>query len=220
MAFADIPITQGEAGIKEMERALNVLGLHGISLYTNYDGKYLDAAEFRPFFAAANRLKATIFLHPAFPPGVEKAYMDYQLFTMLGFPFDTTICMAKVVYSGLMEQFPDINFILSHAGGVIPFLWWRIDRFFKEDFKMCRDHIKLPPSAYLSRCYYDTALTDTPSLMLTHQKIGDHIIMGTDRPYHADPEQTIASIKAMNVSEDSKAKIMSKNALSLAHNKA
>ncbi|MFC1965095.1 amidohydrolase family protein, partial [Chloroflexota bacterium] len=168
MALADIPhVGLGKLAIEEMKRALNELGLPGINLFTSYDGKPLDTPEFRPFFEEANRQRAVIYIHPTCQ--MEQTIMDYHMYVLVRFPYETTLTIARLAYAGVLKQFPDISFILSHAGGTIPFLWWRLDYGYAENSPGCRDHIQIPPSNYLKRCYFDTALTDTDSLMLAYR---------------------------------------------------
>lgn len=219
MAFADVSLAHGEAAIKEMVRALKDLGLHGILLQTNYDGKPLDAPEFRPFFEEANRLRVVIHLHPIAPLGADTVLRDYSMGMILGFPSDTTLSMVRLAYSGMLEQYPDLTFILSHAGGLIPFIWWRINMPYSGDRPGTRDNIKAPPTDYLKRCYYDTALSDTESLMLTHKRVGDHLMFGTDNPYGPKDgvEHTFRTVNGMDIPDETKAKIMSGNALALAN---
>ncbi|MDP3879969.1 MAG: amidohydrolase family protein [Dehalococcoidales bacterium] len=218
MAFADIPLAYGDAAIIEMRRGLTGLGLHGICLQTNYDGKPLDAPEFEPFFNEANRLKAVIHVHPIAPRVAEEAFQGSSAASsVLGFTYDTTLTFIRLAYAGVLERYPDLTFILSHAGGTIPFLWWRINMPYDGNRPGTRDHIKYPPTSYLERCYYDTALTDTETLMFTRRRVGDHLMFGTDRPYGPRDglQHSLKSVRAMRIPEETKAKIMSGNALAL-----
>jgi len=217
MAYADIPLSVKyvEAATREMVRSIDDLGLNGISLLTHYDDKYLDAPEFQPLFEEANRRRLVIYLHPTHPVGKE-VLMDYSMYALVGFPYDTTLTAARMVYSGLIERFPEITFILSHAGGIIPFLWWRINMGYTLDFPGCCQHLNRLPSDYLERFYYDTALSDTESLMLTYERVGDHLMLGTDHPFiESGVQRTIDAIEAMDIPAEAKAKIFGENALAL-----
>ncbi|MBI2287984.1 MAG: amidohydrolase [Chloroflexi bacterium] len=218
MAFADIPLAHGDAAIIEMRRALNELDLNGICLQTNYEGKSLDAPEFRPFFEEANRLKAVIHLHPITPRASEEALREYFMQVILGFPYETTLTMVRLAYAGVLEQCPDLAFILSHAGGTIPYIWWRINMPYISNRPGSHEHIKAPATATLARCYYDTALSEADSLMLAYKRVGgDHILFGTDVPYGTKnaTERTMKEVEAMDVPKTVKNNIMSGNALAL-----
>jgi predicted TIM-barrel fold metal-dependent hydrolase len=211
MAFADIPLTLGDKAIEEMTRSLDELHLHGIGLVTSFDGKYLDAPEFKSFFTEANRRKAIIFVHPFNPPATRQALMELEMYRVVGFPCETTLTFCRMAYSGFIEQYPDIIFILSHVGGTIPFLWPRIDYTYPGGSSN-------PPTHYLKRYYYDTALSDTDSLMLAYKRVGDHLILGTDYPFKKEHiKRTLDSIEGMNVSDEVKRKILGGNAVSLFH---
>ena len=220
-AFANIPLGRGsEVAIEEMHRALK-LGLHGIYLFSNYDGKHLDAPEFRAFFEEANKLRAVIYIHPFYPDpnyplNKEQVIEDRHMHVQVALPCDTAVNIGRMAYAGILEEFSDLRFILSHAGGIIPFLWWRMDYPYREEYPGCRDHISAPPTTYLKNCYYDTALTDMESLMLTYRRVGNHLMLGTDRPYRKDALQgTLASIEAMDITSEERAKILSGNALAI-----
>ncbi|MBI2860099.1 MAG: amidohydrolase [Chloroflexi bacterium] len=221
MAFADIPVGPlGQPSIDVMHQALGKLGLHGINLWSSHGGKPLDVQEYREFFEEANRLKAVIFIHPTCR--MEESLKDYHMFIHARFPYETTLTMTRLAYSGMLARYPDISFILSHAGGTIPFLWWRLDYGFREDCPSCRDHIQEVPSHYLKRCYYDTALCDSESLMLAYKRVGaGHMIFGTDTPYCSDSfRQTAEMVQGMGVSDGDKSRIMGGNLLDLLKRKS
>lgn len=215
MAFADIPLTLGEPAIEEMTRSLDDLHLHGIALVTNYFGKYLDAPEFAPFFTEANRLKVTALVHPFNPPSLAPALKELDMYRVIGFPADTTLTFCRMVYSGFFEKYPNVNFILSHVGGAIPFLWPRIDITYRKRTFGCKD-LPHPPTHYLKKCYYDTALTDTQSLMLAYQRVGNHILLGTDYAFGQElVTHALAQVEGMPIQATEKSRILGENALKL-----
>jgi aminocarboxymuconate-semialdehyde decarboxylase len=148
---------------------------------------------------------------------MEEALKDYHMFFLVRLPYETTLAVGRLAYAGVLEQFPDITFILSHAGGTIPFLWWRLDYGYIENYPTCRDHIRVPPSHYFRRCYYDTALSDTDSLMLACKRVGEeHLLFGTDTPYRTDAlKQTVKMVEDMDITDETRVKILGGNALAL-----
>jgi predicted TIM-barrel fold metal-dependent hydrolase len=218
MALADIPdLRLGQAAVDEMKRALNRLGLYGIRLWTSYAGKYLDAPEFLPFFEEANRLRAVLCTHPVAPP--DAATSDYHMYSVVKLPYDTTLSIARLAYSGVLEICPDIKLVVSHAGGTIPFLWWRIDYGYLENYSNCRSRISKAPTEYLKSCYYDTALCDAETLNMASKRVGtDHLLLGSDSPYHTRAlEETLKAVKAMKVTAKAKTQIAGANALTLSN---
>lgn len=219
-AFADIPLLAGEAATHELVRALDDLKLHGVILYSNYDGKYFDDPEFDEFFAEANRRRAVIFVHPIQPPGDRERIKDYHLYILASYPYDTTVCATRIVYSGLLERYPDLTFILSHAGGTVPYLWWRLDMGYwgvggtwagKEDV---RRRLSAPPSEYFSRMYYDTALTDARALEHCYERVGDRILLGSDVPF-GTLEHTVGAVREMDVPDAVRTNILGGTAMGL-----
>jgi aminocarboxymuconate-semialdehyde decarboxylase len=141
---------------------------------------------------------------------------DYWLMPLLGFTFDTSLAAAKLIFSGVVERFPQIKWVLCHAGGTLPYLAERLDRGF-EAFKECRENIDRPPSEYLKDFYYDTVNFDPRALQLAVDFAGaDHVLAGSDYPHQIGSlEKMIAVIEALNLSEADKEKIRSGNAQEL-----
>ena len=151
-------------------------------LFSNVNGAGLNEERFWPLYEAANDLGAVLYIHPTHPLGVE-AMTDFWLMPLVGFPMDTTLAAAKIVFSGIPERFPKIRWALCHLGGAIPYLAERLDRGF-EAFGECRAHILLPPSHYLKQFYYDSVNFDPRAIRLAIDFAGaDHILAGSDYPH-------------------------------------
>jgi aminocarboxymuconate-semialdehyde decarboxylase len=205
-AYADIPLTPRDVlpAIKELERIHGTGGLVGALIQTNYEGAYLDDVRFAPFFERAHELDVKLFLHPTLPYGLDPL-LDYHLYMIVGFPYDTTLTVARMVYSGFFARYPNLKVITSHCGGTIPFLWWRLGLGYRENRHGCRDHLDRDPEYYLKRLYYDTALSDTSQLMETYQRVGDRIVLGTDYPFENEgTSRTLRAIASMDVDEETK----------------
>ncbi len=138
---------------------------------------------------------------------------DYWLMPLVGFPTDTTLAAAKLVFSGVARRFPGIRWILGHLGGAIPYLVERLDRGF-EAFAECRQHIDQPPSVYLREFYYDTVNFDPNALRLAIEFAGiDHIVAGSDYPHQIGSiEKMLASIERLPLSAAEQQKILAVNA--------
>jgi aminocarboxymuconate-semialdehyde decarboxylase len=211
-AFATLPLNDPEASVVEMERAYVDLGFKGVTLHSNVNGVELSDERFWPLFEKANELGIVFDIHPSFPVGVE-AMTDYWLMPLIGFPFDTTLTAAKLVFSGIVERYPRIEWILGHLGGAIPYLAERLDRGFYA-FKECREHISKPPSEYLKEFYYDTVNFDTKALRLAIEFAGaGHLVAGSDYPHQIGSLSRMKnSIEEMDISDDEKAAIFGGNA--------
>ncbi len=191
-ALASVPLPNIEAAFAELEFAMDELHLDGVVLLSNSDGMYLGDPELEEFFAELNRRKTVVFVHPNNPPFAEMIKPDVPV-VHIEWPFDTTRAVANMVYSGALDRYKNIRFILSHGGGVVPYLAWRISIL---EYRQ-RDKVKMMRSLYdliirkqgpvtglrlLQKMYYDTTAVTTPSSLSTLKELLDpsHIVLGTD----------------------------------------
>jgi aminocarboxymuconate-semialdehyde decarboxylase len=211
-ALATLPLNDPETSVIEFERAFNDLGFKGVMVFSNINGIALSDRRFWPLYEKASDLNAVFYIHPNFPVGVE-AMTEYWLMPLIGFTFDTTLAAAKLVFSGVVEKFPGIRWVLAHLGGAIPYLAERLDRGYFA-FKECREHISKPPSEYLKEFYYDTVNFDRKALKLAIDFAGaDHLVAGSDYPHQIGSlEKMVDSIETLNISSGEKAGIYGKNA--------
>ena len=214
-AFATLPLNDPAASVVEMVRAVKELGFRGVTLHSNINGVALSDESYFPLYEKAEELDIIFDIHPSFPVGVE-AMTDYWLMPLIGFTFDTTLAAAKLVFSGIVEKFPNIRWKLSHLGGAIPYLAERLDRGYFA-FRECRKNIGKPPSEYLKNFYYDTVNFDVNALQLAASFAGtDHLVAGSDYPHQIGSiKQMVKSIDLMNISEDEKKAIYGGNASEL-----
>lgn len=211
-ALGTLPLNDPAASVEELERASTDLGFKGFQLFSNVNGVELSDQRFWPLYEKGAELETLFIIHPTHPVGVE-AMTDYWLMPLLGFTFDTTLTAAKLVFSGLVERFPQIKWVLTHAGGTIPYLAERLDRGY-EAFKECRANISQPPSAYLRNFYYDTVNFDPKALQLAIDFAGvDHVLAGSDYPHQIGSlEKMLTSIGKLALTPAAKAQILGENA--------
>lgn len=157
----------------EARRALTVLGMDGVGMYSNYLGTYLGEPTLAPLMQTLNDLGAFVFVHPVAPP--VRPDVDIPTF-VLEFPFETTRAATNMLYKGIYWRYPKIRWMLAHAGGTIPFLSYRAG--------LLALHLDAQKSAF-SRLYFDTALSAAPPAMAAAKQVTDtsHILYGTDFPY-------------------------------------
>jgi aminocarboxymuconate-semialdehyde decarboxylase len=211
IGIATLPLSDPGASAIELDRACRQLGFCGAMVFSNINGIALSDRRFWPVWETADEVGAVIHIHPTSPVGVE-AMQDFWLMPLVGFPLDTTLAAAKLVFSGVVKRFPRIRWALGHLGGAIPYLVERLDRGFHA-FKECRENIDRPPSEYLREFYYDSVNFDTRALQLAIDFAGaDHILAGSDYPHQIGSlQRMIDSIKALNISDADKEKIFSGN---------
>jgi aminocarboxymuconate-semialdehyde decarboxylase len=216
--FASIPMDSPDEALAELNRTFHELRMNGVVLLSNIRGRALTAPEYRPFFEEANRLKLCIFIHPMLPAAAEP-FNEYVLGPLVGFPFDTTLAVARLCYAGVFKQLPDIKWLIGHLGGGIPYLMERLDNGWR-DFAECRVNIDELPSVYLKRLYYDTVTFSPYTLNMVRDLVGvDHMVMGSDYPHLLGSiERSVSSIQNLNIPEHEKQHIFSGTALSILNN--
>jgi len=215
VALATLPLNDPHASVFELERAISELGLKGATLFSNANGAALSDSRFWPLYEKAGELNVVFFIHPTFPVGVE-AMRDYMLMPLVGFLADTTLAAASLVFGGVVEEFPNIKWVLGHLGGAVPYLAERLDRGY-EAFEPCRENISKPPSEYLKEFYYDSVNFDVKALQFAIDFAGpEHILAGSDYPHQIGSlEKMLASINQLNVTAEEKAGILGENAARL-----
>ncbi|HVN22880.1 MAG TPA: amidohydrolase family protein [Syntrophorhabdales bacterium] len=217
-AVASLPLNNVDASLRETDRAMKELKCKGIQIFSSVNGKPIDRPEFMPLYEKMAQYDLPIWLHPArdvvVPDYVDENTSKYALSTTFGWPFETTLAMSRLVFSGVMDKYPNITFIAHHCGAMIPFFYRRIPQPAPPGAKLMK-----PSVEYFKRFYTDTVLAgNTPALMCGHAFFGtEKITFATDYPYPgAKPDvaidDVIKSVEQMSVPEEDKAKIFSKNA--------
>ena len=183
-AFATMPLPDVDAALDEVEYAYDTLHLDGVVLYTSQGGRYLGDPDFDPLFAELDRRNAVVFIHPnTMPPGADATGLTIPP-GVAEFTFDTTRAVMNMLYSGTLERYPSIRYIVSHAGGTIPYLAWRIAG--ASYLPELRDRApKTDGLALLQKMYYDTALSTSEFVFAALKEFvpTSHVLFGSDFPY-------------------------------------
>jgi len=228
---ASLPMNNPDAAVAEIDRAIDHLGATGVQIFTNVGGRPLDLPEYRPIFARMAEHGLPIWLHPARPATFAdyagEARSKYDLWWAFGWPYETSVAMGRLVFSGLFDRHPDLQIITHHLGAMIPFCAGRIgggldqlgSRTDDADDGAALGRLKRRPVDYFKMFYGDTALFGAwPAMESGLAFFGaDHVLFGTDMPF--DPERgpgfirdTIAAMERMRASAEDKAKIYEGNA--------
>ncbi len=216
--FASIPMDAPDAALRELDRALGELKLNGVVLLSNIRGRALTDPAYRPFFEEANRRRVCVFLHPMLPVQADP-FNEYVLGPLVGFPFDTSLAVARMCFHGMFRDFPDLRWVIGHMGGAIPYLMERLDSGFR-DFAECRERLDAPPSTYLKRLHYDTVSFNAPALRMVRDLVGaDQMVMGSDYPHKLGSiERAVTSIEGLDIPAEDKQRIFSGTALRILNN--
>jgi predicted TIM-barrel fold metal-dependent hydrolase len=212
--LAVLPLQAIDESLHELHRAVNELGLKGIMINSNTNWKPLDSPEFFPVYEAAGKLGAPIFIHPAVPTNTD-FQQDYGIYVSLGFIYDSSLAMLRLIQSGTLDRFPKTNFILGHLGGVLPYVVQRIDELWLSFPPQMRGPCKQAPSSYFRRIYLDTMNNFQPAHKLAKKVSGpERLLFGTDYPYPGYND-CVNCIESLELSEDEKAQIFCENAIRL-----
>ena len=216
--FASIPMDDPDAALRELDRTQRELRMNGVVVLSNINGRALTDARYRPFFEECDRRRVCIFIHPMIPASAEP-FAEYVLGPIIGFPFDTTLAVARLCYAGVFRELPNIRWVLGHLGGAVPYLMERMDNGWR-DFAECRVNIDELPSVYLKRLYYDTVSFSGPSLRLTRELVGaDHMVMGSDYPHLLGSiDRAVSSIESLDIPAADKDRIFSGTARDILNN--
>ncbi|MCP4134669.1 MAG: amidohydrolase [bacterium] len=191
--FAVLPMPIVDASLIEAEYALDVLKAHGVVLLGNYCGTFLGDDSYNELMAELNRRKTIVFEHPSpLPASSQGMGIEVEDF-FLEAPVDTTRAVLNLLTSGTLERYSKIRWILSHAGGAIPYLAWRLS--LMDVFPKYRVHMPKGVLAYLKKLYYDTALSTSPYAMnsLTELVPSSQILFGSDWPFCTTPATVLQS---------------------------
>jgi aminocarboxymuconate-semialdehyde decarboxylase len=196
--IATLPMQAPDQAAAELRRALEKLGLHGAMIGSNIGGKNLDDPSFEPLWAAAAELDAFMVIHPGNVAGADRL-RSYYLGNLIGNPLDTTIAAACLIFGGVLERHPKLNFVMVHGGGFIPYQggrWvhgWQV----RPEPKL---HLKHSPEKYLDRFRYDTILHSKTALEFLISSVGaDHVFLGSDYPYDMGMMDCVAHVRSLAI---------------------
>jgi predicted TIM-barrel fold metal-dependent hydrolase len=185
--FGLLPMHDIDAAISEARYCLETLRFEGISLFASYDEKFLGDSWFDPLMRYLDSCKAIVHIHPGLHPSSRSLTLPWPGF-MIEYPFDTTRAAVNLLFSGALERFENIRFILSHAGGTLPYLAWRLSVAPMID-KRLQQRSRQQIFAALKTFWYDNALASGAESMGTLSRIADkeRILFGSDWPFCNEP---------------------------------
>jgi len=205
--IASLPMNDPDGLLRETERAVKELGAVGVQVFTNVLGRPLTKPETMPLFDLMAKLDLPIWLHPArgadFPDYKHEPKSHYEIWWTFGWPYETSVAMADLVFSGLFDRYPDIKIITHHLGGMIPYFEGRVGpgwdqlgaRTSDEDYTLLLKKLKKRPLDYFRLFYADTALMGAREATVCGLKFfgAQRVLFGSDMPF--DPERGTAYIR-------------------------
>jgi aminocarboxymuconate-semialdehyde decarboxylase len=207
---ASLPMNDPEGTQREIDRAINQLGALGVQIYTHVNGMPLDHPMFEPFWQKMSQVDRPIWVHPARGPGMSdyptEDHSKYEIWWTFGWPYETAAFMARVVFSGIFDRYPNLRILTHHGGSIVPHLAGRIGPGMEnlgnrtpgkegEELVHLRETMAKKPTDYFKMFYGDTALFGAGHAMKCAMEfLGlDRMMFGTDMPF--DPERGTAFIR-------------------------
>ena len=226
---AALCMTDVDGSVAEARRAINDLGARGVLLYTNIAGRPLDDPAFEPLFAAVAERDAAIWLHPArtasMPDYATEKKSRFEMWWCFGWPYETSVAMARMVFCGLLDRHPKLKIITHHLGGMIPYYDGRMGagmevlgaRTSDEDYSQVLPSLKRPHMDYMHDFYGDTAMFGggAHAIRCGLEFFGaGHVVFATDAPL-GPIAPTIKTVKALALAPADERKIFCGNAETL-----
>jgi predicted TIM-barrel fold metal-dependent hydrolase len=216
--FGLLPMHDIDAAIREAQYCLETLRFEGISLFASYGEKFLGDAAFDPLLDYLNGRNAVAHVHPSLHPSSKSLDLPWPGF-MIEYVFDTTRAAVNLLFSGTLERCPNIRFILSHGGGTLPYVAWRLSVAPMIDQRL-KQRTREEIFKGLRTFWYDNALASGPQPMGALSRIAEaeRIVFGSDWPFCNDRVviEEVADFTAPGfLAPDMRAKIAHDNALKL-----
>lgn len=197
--FASLPWQHEALALEELGRA-RAAGAIGVMVIANIDGENLTDTRFAAVWEAIDVLALPVLLHPGTPQGHRDMHLDeHGLVPPVGFTFDTTLAVSRMIFDGFFDRYPKLKLIAAHGGGALPYLAARLDRCF-EEIPACSQNIDVPPSRYLERIYYDAVLYAPEAIALCIAVAGsdERVLYGSDYPHNiGDMKGCLARVDAL-----------------------
>jgi len=229
-----LPMNNPAAAVEEIDRAVLKLGAVGFQFYSNVNGRPLDEPDFLPIFEKIAERNVPIWIHPsrssAFPDYVTEKKSKFELWWVFGWPYETSVAMARIVFAGYFDRFPELKIISHHLGAMIPYFSGRTGpgldqlgaRTEEEDLAVVGRKLRKRPQEYFKMFYADTATFGSlPALRCGLEFFGaDQVLFASDSPF--DPEkgpgyirETIRCMEGVEMSAADRYKIYEGNARKL-----
>ena len=205
--YATLPWQYPEEAVTELEYALSI-GAVGVIVLGNVAGISLTDERFAPIWAAIDKHALPVQIHPTTPQGLEQLQMEqYNLVPAIGFMFDTTLAIARMIFDGFFDKYPNLKIISLHCVGTIPWIIGRLDKCY-DNMPPCRVNISEKPSAYMRKnLYVDSMAYNVANLSIGIDVLGeDRILYGTDYPHNiSDMAGSMARLRMLQPGQQDKA---------------
>jgi len=205
-----LPLQDREAAELELRRCTSELGMRGILLYTNLAGSWPDELQYRWLFEAAVQYDLPILLHPAKPTTTDQI-KSYNLTSTLGNMFENTISLARIIASGLLDEYPGLKLVCPHLGGTLPYIAGRFDHQVTV-LKRSNQNLKQKPSDYMRQIYFDIVSPQPEAMRFALDfTSSERLLFSSDHPW-VDPALILDCLKSLNLKDMDEENVLGGNA--------
>lgn len=195
LTLGTVPLQSPREAAAELEHAVVELGMVGVEIASNVNGVTLGRLDLDPFWEVANATRCLVLLHPYEPlKGVDLS--EYWLHNMVGRPAESTVSIGQLLFSGVLERYPDLVVCLVHGGGFLPYQLGRFEKGYTAVPEQTATRISSPPGDFARRLYYDSLVHSPAALEFLVRTMGaDHVVVGSDYPYEMHDPQPVNSVR-------------------------
>jgi aminocarboxymuconate-semialdehyde decarboxylase len=177
-----VPLQDTDEGVREMEYVVTTLKFAGVEIASHVNGVSIGDARFEPFFAAAERLGAAIFVHALRPAGQDRIVGAFTEQAVC-FPGDIALACASMITGGIASRHPKLRIAFSHGGGTMSILMPRLVHAWNV-FPKAKESLHESPAAIARRFYYDELVFEPKAVRFLIEMFGNtQIVVGTDYPF-------------------------------------
>ena len=230
--IASMPMNNVEASLAEIDRSI-AMGARGIQVFTHVNGEPLSDTKYRPVFRRMVEHDLPVWVHPMrtaqTPDYATENESANEIWFSFGWPYETTACMTRLIYSGIFDELPNLKIVSHHMGGMIPYFSGKIKLGFRQIFfggpernPTAEDaKLKKKPVEYYKMLYADTALGEVAPTRCGHAFFGTgRCVFATDAPFDAEQgyrliANTLQAVEALEIPKAEKDAIFAGNAKKL-----
>ncbi len=213
IGLGTVPMQDIELAVGEMERCIKELGMPGLEIGSNINGKNLGDPSFFPFYEAAEKLGCALFIHPWEMMG-EKDMQKYWLPWLVGMPAETTRAICSMIFGGVLEKFPKLRIAFAHGGGSFPYTLGRIEHGFHVRPDLVQIDNPVEPRSYLGKFWVDSLVHDPMAFDYLLKVVGeDSICLGSDYPFPLGEHHPGQMIEGLSLKTEVKEKLLYQNAV-------
>ncbi len=213
-AVANLPMDHPDLAVEVMVEARRDFGMGGFEINADINGGDLDDRRYDPVWEKAVELGMTVIMHPqGFTHG--QRMNDYYLVNVVCMPLASTLAVSRMILGGVWQRHPDLQMVVVHGGGYLPYYFARTDHAFSVRPEL-RRHIDRKPSEYLRKLCFDTTVFEPGMIEYLVDTFGDtQVLLGTDYPFDMGPTDPLAFLAEARLTEQSRTRILGANAARL-----